>query len=206
MAETRTLRPLEWGTAARSRPGEATAGDLAVVRLVPDGALVATVDGLGHGRYAAHAASVAGEIVQGFPGSDLVLLVRRCHDALRQTRGAVMSAALVSLTAGTLTWLGIGNVAGRLFRARAGIGGGAISLPFLRGVLGHELPAVRPATVNLRRGDVLVLATDGIADAFADSLPLSGHPKEIAERVLATHGKPTDDALVVAVRYRGTGS
>ena len=52
-------------------------------------------------------------------------------------------------------------------------------------------------------GDVLVLATDGIQAVFADSLDISGSAQAITERILAAHRRPTDDALVVAVRYLG---
>ena len=68
---------------------------------------------------------------------------------------------------------------------------------------GHELPAVRTATLEVRPGDVLILATDGVDASFADSLDLSGSTQAISERIMARHRKPTDDALVVAVRYLG---
>jgi phosphoserine phosphatase RsbX len=77
------------------------------------------------------------------------------------------------------------------------------SLALARGVAGYELPAVRTAAVRVRPGDVLVFATDGVDPSFADSLDLSGSTHAITERIMARHQKPTDDALVVAVRYLG---
>jgi negative regulator of sigma-B (phosphoserine phosphatase) len=62
---------------------------------------------------------------------------------------------------------------------------------------------MRTATLEVRPGDVLVLATDGIEAAFADSLDISGSTQAISERILADHWKPSDDALVVAMRYLG---
>ena len=62
---------------------------------------------------------------------------------------------------------------------------------------------MRTATLDVRPGDLLVLATDGIEVAFADSLDTSGSAQTITERILDVHWKPTDDALVVAVRYLG---
>ena len=56
----RRRHPVEWGVATRCRRGEATSGDLAVVHLLPEGALVAAIDGLGHGSEAARAARKAG--------------------------------------------------------------------------------------------------------------------------------------------------
>jgi phosphoserine phosphatase RsbX len=62
---------------------------------------------------------------------------------------------------------------------------------------------VRATTIDVRPGDVLVLATDGIDATFGDSLDTSGPAQAITDRVLAAHWKPSDDALVVAVRYLG---
>ena len=64
--------PVEWAVAARCRRGEATSGDLAIVTWLPDGALVAAVDGLGHGSEAARAAEAAGRVVRESPSRDLV--------------------------------------------------------------------------------------------------------------------------------------
>ena len=47
---------IEWGVASRALPGETRSGDLHVVESFAGGALVAAVDGLGHGEEAADAA------------------------------------------------------------------------------------------------------------------------------------------------------
>ena len=96
MPERAARAPVEWGVATRCRRGEATSGDLAVVTLLPEGALVAAIDGLGHGGEAARAARTAGRVVRDSPSRDLVPLVERCHAALRDTRGAAISLAFVS--------------------------------------------------------------------------------------------------------------
>ena len=203
MPERAKRAPVEWGTAARCRVGEVTSGDLAVVNLLPDGALVAGIDGLGHGTEAARAARRAAHVVRGSTGHDLVGLVDRCHHALRDTRGAAISLAFVSPRSSGMTWLGVGNVEGRVLSGDPSAPGPKGSLALGRGVLGHELPVVRPATLDVRSGDVLLLASDGVDAAFADSLDLSGSPQAISERILAAHWKPSDDAVVIAVRYLG---
>jgi phosphoserine phosphatase RsbX len=195
--------PVEWGVAARSREGEATCGDRGVVTLTPEGALVAAIDGLGHGAEAARAARTAAEIVRRHPSRDLVLLVERCHEALKGTRGAAISLAFVSPSERGVTWLGVGNVEGRVLSGDPSATRPKGSLVLERGVAGHELPALRAAALAVRPGDVLVLATDGIHAAFADALDVSGTTQAITERILTEHGKPRDDALVVAVRYLG---
>ena len=194
---------VEWSVATRSRRGEAMSGDLAVVKLLPEGALVAAIDGLGHGREAARSARLAAEVVRERPSRDLVLLAERCHSALRGTRGAAISLAFISPSEGTMTWLGVGNVEGRVLSGYPSAIRPKGSLALGSGIPGHELPSVRTATLDVRPGDLLVLATDGIEAAFGDSLDISGSTQAITERILVDHRRPTDDALVVAVRYLG---
>lgn len=195
--------PVKWGLATKCRHGEATSGDLAVVTFLPEGALVAGIDGLGHGTEAARAASKAAAVVWEDPTEDLVSLLERCHLALRDTRGAAMSLAFVSHSESRLTWLGVGSVEGRVLSGDRAARRPKGSLPLAPGVPGHELPVVRTATLDVRPGDVLILATDGIAVTFADSLDISGSPQAISERVLADHWEHRDDGLVVAIRYLG---
>jgi phosphoserine phosphatase RsbX len=203
VAERSPRKPFEWGLAMKSRPGEAESGDLGVFTLLPEGALVAAIDGLGHGREAARAAATAAEVIHQGPTRDLVPLVQRCHAALKRTRGAAISLAFVSASKSTITWLGVGNVEGRVLSGDPAMTRPKGSLALGRGIPGHELPALRTATLDIRPGDVLVLATDGIAAVFGDSLDISGSARMISERVLVDHRQPPDDALVVAVRYLG---
>jgi phosphoserine phosphatase RsbX len=199
----RTARePVEWSVATRALGGDAASGDLGVVVPGRGGALVAGIDGLGHGSEAAHAARMAGEVVRAAASRDLAMLVDRCHAALRGTRGAAISLAFVSAD-GALTWLGVGNVEGRVLSGDPSASRPKCSLALARGIAGHELPVVQTAAVEVCPGDVLVFATDGVDPAFADSLTPSGSTRAITERIMARHRKPTDDALVVAVRYLG---
>jgi phosphoserine phosphatase RsbX len=198
--------PIEWGIATRCRLGEAMSGDLAVVNLLPEGALVAGIDGLGHGSEAARAARKAAAVMRERPGQDLVGLVQRCHNALRGTRGAAISLAFVSASESRMTWLGVGNVEGRVLSGDPAATRPKGSLALGRGVPGHELPAVRAATMTVQPGDVLLFATDGVDAGFADSLELSGSSQTISERILSNYWKPPDDALVIVVRYLGVRS
>jgi len=195
--------PVECGVATRCRRGEATSGDLGLVTLSPGGALVAGIDGLGHGTEAARAARRAGDVIRESASRDLPLLVERCHAALKGTRGAAISLAFISASEGELAWLGVGNVQGRVLSGDPSATQPKGSLAPTSGILGHELPPVRTAALDVQPGDVLVLATDGIESGFADSLDTSGSPRAISERILGNHWKPSDDALVVAVRYLG---
>ncbi len=203
MVESATDEAVEWGMATRSRRGEATNGDLAVIALLPQGALIAAIDGLGHGSEAAHAAEKAGAVLREWPGDDLIRLTKQCHSALRATRGAAISLVFVSPANGTMTWLGVGSVEGRVMSGDPSARRPKGSLALANGVPGHELPSLRTAALAVRPGDVVVLATDGIEASFGESLDVSGSTQAISERILAAHWKPNDDALVIALRYLG---
>ena len=195
-----------WGSAIRCRPGQATAADMAVVERVGDTVIVAAVDGSGHGPEAVRAAQITVGVLADYDREDVTVVAERCHRALRGSRGAAVSIAVLSALTRTLTWVAVGNVEGRLVRAGTTVQPPAVALRLPGGVSGHQLPRLRPATLPLRVGDVLVLATDGIRPAFADRVDLTGTPQTIADRIAREHWNAVDDALAVVVRYRGTGS
>jgi hypothetical protein len=196
-------RVVEAAVAARPVAGEERSGDLAVIELLADGALVAAVDALGHGPEAAAAADVAGAVLREFAAAPPRALVERCHEALRKTRGAALSLAAFSASRRDLTWIGVGNVEGRLVRAAPAGAETLASLVNTPGTLGATLPPVSATTVPVERGDTVVFATDGVSRDFADELELTGAAQGIADRILREHGRDGDDALVVVARLLG---
>ena len=194
---------LERGEAGAALAGEERSGDLALWAPYDGGALVAAIDGLGHGGPAADAAEAAAAELRAHAAEPPETALKRCHQALRSTRGVVATLAWFDLPDGGLTWTGIGNVEGRLVRAD-GARGDSLDSPLLfGGVLGWSLPAVRLARTTLAPGDCLVMATDGIAADFGSSLHPGVPAPEQARRVLESHSRGSDDALVVAVRWLG---
>jgi negative regulator of sigma-B (phosphoserine phosphatase) len=193
---------LELGVAERALPGEWRSGDRAVLAAYEGGALVAAIDGLGHGDEAADAADVAARVLAEHPREAPERLLDECHRALARTRGAVMTLAWFDLVGESLSWTGVGNVEGRLVHAAAGRHAPTHGALTKGGVVGYNMPSIRVTGTDLEDGDVMVLATDGIASDFARAIGEGGSAQEIADRILAAHGKPSDDALVVVVRYR----
>jgi negative regulator of sigma-B (phosphoserine phosphatase) len=191
---------LDRGTAGVPFEGESRSGDLAVFVPTATGALICLIDGLGHGPEAADAAQACSEIVRTHADAGAQELLQACHEALVDTRGVVMTAAWFDLAAETLSWAGVGNVDARLVRSGPELRE-EVALVF-GGVLGYRMPRVRPATMRLERGDLLVMITDGIEGAISPALAGGGAAQTLAERILEQHGKGTDDALVVVVRYR----
>lgn len=194
---------LERGVAGLAHEGQGRSGDLAVFAPYSRGGLVAVIDGLGHGDAAADASEAAAAIVESHADEAPQRLLERCHQELRRMRGAVMTLAWFDLHARTMTWAGVGNVEARFVPAAAALGDRYNSPVLLGGVVGYNLPQVRTGTVALAPGDAVVLATDGVAADYGVSLEPGVPAQELAERVLARHGKGNDDALAVVVRYLG---
>jgi serine phosphatase RsbU (regulator of sigma subunit) len=191
-----------------------------LVKLHERGALVAVVDGVGHGEKAAMVAQTATATLAEHAHESPAALLERCHRVLKGTRGVVMSLASFEVSTHSLTWLGIGNVEGILLRAKAlklkwpmndpalfsteGIPREARESILLKGgIVGYQLPSLRPVTHPVEAGDILIFATDGIRSTFSRALPLAGSPQEIADYILAEHRRGTDDALVLVARYQG---
>src|SRR5262249_60313288 len=84
-----------------------------------DCALVAVIDGLGHGHPAAQAAEAAQQFLENGWGAPLPVLLEQAHAALRATCGAVMSAVSIERRTGAMSWLGVGNVGAIGVRAAA---------------------------------------------------------------------------------------
>jgi phosphoserine phosphatase RsbX len=194
---------LECGIAVRARRGESGCGDVPVIVLGHDRALVAAVDGLGHGNDAAVAATTASSCVQTGAHESIEALFTRCHRSLRATRGAVMSVAVFDSGRGSMAWGGVGNVQGVLLRRRTN-GYREETLLLRSGVMGvGVLPAMRAEVLQVAKGDTLILVTDGIDRNFDRDLAAMQAPQHAAESIMARYGKEEDDALVIVARYSG---
>lgn len=198
-------RLAEWATAGRALPGQTESGDVAVTMEHADGVLLAAIDGLGHGPEAFEAAQTVAEILEDSPEDPLDLLGQRAHERLRDMRdprGVVMS--MVSLRHEGSTWLGIGNVEGKMLRTGADPAA-TVYLSPMGGIIGHDLPLLHVSTLEVRPGDVVILATDGVREDFGLGWRLARPVQEIADRLLEDFADRNDDALVVVARYLGGG-
>jgi serine phosphatase RsbU (regulator of sigma subunit) len=195
------IATVDWGVAARALGGGPISGDQFAVVGQAGRVLLAVIDGLGHGHGAQVAALTAVSTLQRHADDDLATLIRRCHERLRPTRGAVMCLAALNLAAAELTWIGVGNVEASLFRLD-GHGPDRRQVLFQRGgVVGYSLPSIHLTTTSIDDGDVLVLATDGVRSDFHRSIRAASDSQQIADQILASHGRSTDDALVLVARY-----
>jgi phosphoserine phosphatase RsbX len=194
---------IEWAVAGRPLPGQFESGDQHLVKQITNGCVIAVVDGLGHGPAAAIAARIAIATLDANAGEPAIALVKLCHQELRHSRGVAMTLATIDAWSGVMTWLGVGDVEGILLRSDPHATPPREHVLPRGGVVGEQLPPLHAFTVTPAPGDTMILATDGISLRFAEHVRLSDTPQEIADDILATCAKKTDDALVLVVRFLG---
>jgi phosphoserine phosphatase RsbX len=197
---------LDWAVASRPIPGEPVSGDQCVVEVTETETLLAVIDGLGHGPEAAAAAAAAAGVLRENPAEPVEVLLVLCHAALARTRGAAITVASISATNGSMSWLGVGNVEAALLRGapseESQVGSSVDMALLLGGIVGHQLPTLRPHAVDIQPGDLLLMATDGIARSFTQDVHLAAAPARLADGILENLARPNDDALVLVARYR----
>jgi len=194
---------VDLGVWTRSLPMEEENSDGFLVKRVPDGVFIAVADGLGHVREAADAAQAAVSYLNMYAGDSMISLLQRCHSYMKKTRGVVMNLAFFNEVENTLTWAGVGNVEGILLRLDTKARPQRESIPMRGGVIGIQLPELNATVTPVFPGDVLIFATDGISNTFADRLSVSESPQSLANSIGAQFFKGNDDALVLVAQYRG---
>lgn len=196
---TKPASILELGVAAEALEGSES-GDLHVLIESEEAALVAVIDGLGHGFEAAIAAREAAAILREHPHEEPLELIRSCHEGLRKTRGVVMTLVVFDARAASLTWVGVGNVEAVVLRATLEP---KKTLNLRGGVVGFRLPPLRAETFAISPGDTLIAATDGLRSGFSEGAMIEEEPAELARAIFARSRKGSDDALVVVARFVG---
>jgi hypothetical protein len=158
---------IEWGVSGRAIDGEMVSGDAHLLVATTGGFLAAVIDGLGHGPEAAAVSRGALASLSRDPDAPVEERVQRCRRDIAMTRCAVVSLASVAIESGLMTWLAVGNVEGVLYRADPAVVPPNESLLLRGGVVGYQMPPLRPGVLRLSPSDTLVLATDGISSGFS---------------------------------------
>jgi negative regulator of sigma-B (phosphoserine phosphatase) len=169
--------------------GEIENGDRFVFRTdVADRALIAVIDGLGHGPEAARASQTAAEFLNDVSlESELTEIMERLHRKMSGTRGA--AGTICILRDGIARACAVGNVELRSADVR-------LPLVFSAGILGVRVAkfhvCVAPLDVRCR----LVLFSDGISSRtpLEDFRRLK--PAQACEAVMQKHRRKEDDATI----------
>jgi serine/threonine protein phosphatase PrpC len=188
---------ITWGAVCRAKQGQSISGDVYVVREYTEGhVLISVIDGLGGGSEAERAARLAAQTLEQYPDYPLQDLIRRSHTALHSTRGAVIGVLRLELANSQATYVGVGNIGVQVYSRQP------IKPISKNGILGFRLPTLLELRYVYDPGDIFVLYSDGVSSNFAQDskIDIKQPPQPMAEQILASYGKHTDDATVVAIK------
>lgn len=182
--------------------GETECGDSFAVFPGQTTTVYMVVDGLGHGPQAAEAAREAVLAAERHAAQGAQEIVGRAHDALRKTRGAAMSVAVVDHEHLIVTYTGVGNVSAAIVQ-----GAQMRNLVSQNGTLGAILPRqVQEYQYPFDPGSLLLMFSDGLNSKTA----LSGysglqnrHPQLVAGVLYRDFSRRRDDATVLVARLNG---
>lgn len=151
-------------------------------------------DGLGHGILAGDASRAAVAVLYEMPEASPAGLLERMHVALRGTRGAAVGIAEIDCKDNVVRFAGVGNITGVVMGE-----GASRHLVSMNGIVGHETKRIRQFEVPIRKGDVVILHSDGI-DTKWDLSRYPGvihrPPSVLAVALLRDSRRMNDDASV----------
>ena len=165
------------------------------------------VDGLGHGVQAAEPAHLAVTCISGLvqrladtrfdPATSLRDMVVRTDECLRGTRGAALGLVLLDAERGEGHFVGVGNVEMRVCGPRA------LARPICSpGIVGARLTRVRVERFDYVPGHTVILHSDGLSSRFElDAVPATASLEEVADALVARHGKADDMTLLVVRQH-----
>lgn len=195
---------LSFGVSSRPAPGSRLNGDAYLIKKWGDEALVAVIDGLGHGQHAFTASQKARRYLERHYDLPMDRLFRGVGRECSSTRGVVMAAARFNGSTGSLTYGTIGNIEARLWGT-----GAPVRFPVRRGILGFRTPNAGLMTLEWRAEYVLTMFSDGIrshwdwAD-FGDIAVAS--PQALSKTMLDNLTRENDDATVLVIKGRPQGA
>lgn len=181
-------------------------------------ALVAVVDGTGHGTEAAKATATIVNCMKKNYAIDLVSIVRACHECATFSRGAALGLLFLDIGKSAFEYVGIGNIeliiatTGKKRRRRVS----AISIwpsnpdveisTFVsnNGIVGHNLPEkLLTFTHEFTPTDIIEMHSDGIPRKFdLRQLPnlMALSPFSIADAMIAEFARNEDDATTMVAK------
>ena len=198
--------PLDFHVITRAYPGMALNGDAFLIKLWEEYALIAVIDGLGHGKFAHLAAVKARNYIEKHFDLSLGEIFSGTARACAGTRGVVMAIAVIDWKTEKLSLASVGNINLRVFNTRE-----PVHAMIRRGVIGVNAP--RPVVTEhpWENDCVMVLHSDGLSTrwSFKD---FAGTAKkenfsaaELAKTLFKSLAKDTDDATIVVVKGKQNG-
>jgi len=183
-----------------AKPGEVASGDAWSAHADLSGVTLFVVDGLGHGTEAASAAHAAVDQFQQSHLEPPAEILAAVHRAMRHTRGGAVAVARVDWESSTVTYAGLGNIAGTVISAT----GQERRMVSHAGIAGHNARKIQSFEYPCTAG-ALIMHSDGLATRWTlEDYPglLNSHPMLIAGVLFRDFRRGGDDATVVVARTR----
>ncbi|MFD5876171.1 ATP-binding protein [Streptomyces sp. NPDC060322] len=197
--------PLGWAalTGFRPEPERARLERTAQVRTSGTGVpalLLMFCDGLGHGPLAHRAAQTAVTAFRDSRSETPEGVLAEMHKALRGSRGGAVAVVRVETLTRSLYFCGVGNVSTFVVDSDTDTRRSLLSAP---GIVGHQLPTLRPVRQELPRHGGVVMHSDGLTERWQPAaLPgfLEHTPLVAAAQLLREAGIRKDDAGVAVLK------
>lgn len=200
-----------FGQAATAKTGSTISGDThSIAAISEDKCMLALCDGMGSGESAEKTSSTAISLIENFyrAGFDNDIILSGVNKLISVTCDEVFAAldiCVFDLSRGMADFIKLGAVPGFVLTASGVEIIKSGSLPV--GVLERVKPVITKKAVSA--GDVIVIVTDGIYDAFGGTEKLAdfvreragNNPQKLADEILAqavlyNNGTPEDDMTV----------
>ena len=198
----RARERFEWGCVSLPVRGETECGDSWSVDVHEQRIRAMVADGLGHGPLAARAAQEAGRVFAESRNIAPIDFLAQAHRALGSTRGAAVSVAQGYASEASLSFAGVGNVAGAIVGSQEQRG-----LAAHNGTIGATLPRVKAFEYEWPEHALLVLHSDGLRSRWSlrDYPGLHArHPAIVAAALYKDFRRGNDDVTVLAARRVGS--
>ena len=187
-----------WGGVSIAKTGQNVCGDAWSVSNTGNVRTLLVADGLGHGSEAAEASVEAIRLFHRYNGHSVSNVIDYIHSGLRSTRGAAVSIARFDPATKTITFSGIGNVAGMLAS-----NGETKRMVSMAGTAGYTARKIQSFDYPFERG-LLILYSDGLASSWSIDRYhnlASLHPSLIAGILYRDFNRHRDDATVLVARW-----
>ncbi|MBC8205515.1 ATP-binding protein [bacterium] len=188
------FQPWRFGVYSRPFIGEVENGDGFFLKNSDDIIVAAVVDGLGHGVEAFKATKITLRIIEDYYRWPEEELIKILHEKLHGTRGVALGFLRTKPNSDTVNYTGIGNVFGHLINTNI------TTFVNYNGTLGIKLRKFRSYEYPYKKGDIIVMHSDGISIRWLDDFKQiwSGDLQGFSHHVIKKYSRANDDASIIA--------
>lgn len=197
--------PSNFTALAVASPNESLCGDGYYIEYEPEKHIfnILVLDGLGHGPgayEAAQAAIKAYTLLPDLPRESPSLVLKEIHQQIKKTRGAVGMALKFNFKEETISYCGVGNIAGKTISYN-----NTKSLHSFNGIVGHVMSGrIHDQELPWQKGNLLLIHSDGLTSRWNISQYDRIHKHDLtilAACLYRDHKRGNDDTTIIISKY-----